>query len=58
MLEGREREHSRAVERSLMIECTIAIEPLADFDSWVIDTPSNISRRRSLAPKQTIAHPD
>src|SRR5688572_9796031 len=33
MLEGREREHSRAAERSLIIECTIAIEPLADFDS-------------------------
>src|SRR5688572_21795002 len=33
MLEGREREHSRAAERSLIIECTIAIEPSADFDS-------------------------
>jgi hypothetical protein len=33
MLEGSEREHSRAAERSLIIECTIAIEPSADFDS-------------------------
>ena len=33
MLGGGEREHSRAAERSLIIECTIAIEPSADFDS-------------------------
>ncbi|MDB6034894.1 MAG: hypothetical protein JWM16_5232 [Verrucomicrobiales bacterium] len=33
MLEGSERERSRAAERSLIIECTMAIEPSADFDS-------------------------
>jgi len=33
MLGGGEREHSRAAERSLIIERTIAIEPSADFDS-------------------------
>jgi len=33
MLEGRERESGRAAERSLIIECTIAIEPSADLDS-------------------------
>ena len=33
MLEGSERESGRAAERSLIIECTIAIEPSADFDS-------------------------
>jgi hypothetical protein len=33
MLEGREREHSRAAERSLIIECIIAIELSADLDS-------------------------
>ena len=33
MLGGSERESGRAAERSLIIECTIAIEPSADFDS-------------------------
>jgi hypothetical protein len=33
MLEGSQREHRRAAERSLIIECTIAIELSADFDS-------------------------
>ena len=33
MLGGSERESGRAPGRSLIIECTIAIEPSADFDS-------------------------
>ena len=33
MLGGGERESGRATGRSLIIECTIAIEPSADFDS-------------------------
>jgi len=36
MLEGSERESGRALGRSLIIECAIAIEPSADFDSLKI----------------------
>jgi hypothetical protein len=48
MLEGSEREHSRAAERSVIVECTIAIEPSADFDSPKMPNHA-LQRTRAIA---------
>ena len=60
MLEGSEREHSRAAERSLIIECTIAIELSADFDSpkmpnQALQRPAIASLLQSWRPAGRVA---
>lgn len=48
MLGGGERESGRAAERSLIIECTIAIEPSAEFDSPKMPNQA-LQRTRAIA---------
>lgn len=52
MLEGSERESGRAAERSLIIECTIAIEPSADLDSP--KTPYQAHKKTNMKEQRII----